>query len=196
MTLNVFLDANVLVPIGLTDLLLRAGEDGLIDPHWSPEVLAEVTAAVATTRPNQPPEALQRRFAAMNAAFPYALTSPDAQAMALFDLPDSDDQHVAAAALACQAQTIVTHNIRDFPAAAVSGHGLTAVTPDSLLLSLFTREPERIVALVEAAAAATRCPPLTADHILAALSKAGVTGFAAAATTYLERRQPRSPVRQ
>ena len=41
MTLNVFLDANVLVPIALTDLLLRAGEDGLIDPHWSPEVLAE-----------------------------------------------------------------------------------------------------------------------------------------------------------
>ena len=144
---------------------------------------------MAAIRPNQPPEALQRRIAAMNAAFPYALTAPDAHTLTLFDLPDRDDQHVAAAALACQAQTIVTHNVRDFPASAVSGHGLTAVTPDSLFLSLFTREPERLVALVEAASAATRCPPLTTRDILAALGKAGAIRFAAVATTYLERRR-------
>jgi len=43
--------------------------------------------------------------------------------------------------------------------------------------------------LVEAAAAATRCPPLTAGDILAAVGKAGATRFAAAVTNYLEQRQ-------
>ena len=39
MTQKVVLDANVLIPVRLADLLLRLGELGLIYPHWSPTVL-------------------------------------------------------------------------------------------------------------------------------------------------------------
>jgi len=50
MTLTVFLDANVLVPVAMTDVLLRLGEAGMIDPHWSRQVLDEVDEALLRIR--------------------------------------------------------------------------------------------------------------------------------------------------
>lgn len=47
MTLRVFLDANVLVPITMADVLLRLGDAGLIEPYWSEAVLDEVDRALA-----------------------------------------------------------------------------------------------------------------------------------------------------
>ena len=44
------------------------------------------------------------------------------------------NRHVVAAAVACQASIIVTNNLQDFPAPALRGHGMTAVTPDALFL--------------------------------------------------------------
>jgi predicted nucleic acid-binding protein len=193
MTITIFLDANVLVPVSVTDLLLRLGEAGLIDPHWSPEVLDEVARALARRQPDRPPEGLQRRFAAMNQAFPYASTPADEDTIGLFELPDPDDRHVAAAAKLCEAQIIVTHNIKDFPASALDVHGLTAVTPDALLLDLLTQDPETVGSAIKNTAAATKSPPLTVDDILVSLSKAHLPGFVAAARAWLTHvEQPRN----
>ncbi|MDR1295523.1 MAG: hypothetical protein LBK59_11350 [Bifidobacteriaceae bacterium] len=39
--LPVFVDANALVPISLTNLLLRIAEKGVIEPFWSESVLED-----------------------------------------------------------------------------------------------------------------------------------------------------------
>jgi predicted nucleic acid-binding protein len=185
-TLSVFLDANVLVPVGLTDLLLRLAEKGLIDPHWSPQVLDEVARAVARRQPDRPPEAMRRRFDAMNRAFPYASTEASGENIEAFELPDPDDRHVAAAAKACEAQVVVTHNTKDFPAAELAAHGLSALPPDDLLLGLFHGDAKSAAAVVREAAAATRNPPMTVADILVSLSKVHLPKFVAAVTAYLE----------
>lgn len=185
MTLNVFLDANVLVPVGLTDLLLRLAEKGVIDPHWSPDVLDEVARAITRLQPDRPVTAIQRRFDAMNEAFPYATVNPSKTAIESFNLPDVNDRHVTAAASACEAKIIVTHNVKDFPAAALAPHGLQALTPDELLLDLLDQDEALLVAAIKEAAAATRNPHLTTTDIIASLSKVYLPRFATAINAYL-----------
>jgi len=49
-------------------------------------------------------------------------------------LPDPDDRHVLAAAVRSGAQTIVTFNLKDFPAATLDGFGVEARHPDDFLV--------------------------------------------------------------
>jgi predicted nucleic acid-binding protein len=76
----------------------------------------------------------------MNAAFSDASIDPTHADIDTFTLPDPHDRHVAAAAKASGADTIVTHNTRDFPAAELAAHGLRAVTPDEFLVDLLARD--------------------------------------------------------
>jgi len=52
------------------------------------------------------------------------------------DLPDPNDRHVLAAAIKSGAQVIVTHNLRDFPPAAIERYGIEAQHPDAFVLNL------------------------------------------------------------
>ena len=49
-------------------------------------------------------------------------------------LPDENDRHVVAAAVRSEADGIITGNVTDFPAAAISPFGLEAIHPDDFLL--------------------------------------------------------------
>ena len=83
-------------------------------------------------------------------------------------LPDPDDRHVLAAALACVADAIVTFNVKDFPAESLRPFGVEAVHPD-----VFVKELE-LTGIVERTALdhwrSLKRPPLTGDQYLAALA--------------------------
>ena len=68
-------------------------------------------------------------------------------------LPDPDDHHVLAAALAAGAGTILTMNLRDFPTLALAPHGVAAAHPDGFLCGLHEADPELLQASAEAAQA-------------------------------------------
>ncbi|MDR1118555.1 MAG: PIN domain-containing protein [Bifidobacteriaceae bacterium] len=185
MTLNVFLDANVLVPIAVTDVLMRLGTAGLIDPRWSEQVLDEVEQALLRVHPDMPKERIKRRLEFMASAFEYAMTEVDDQTVSSLQLPDADDRHVLAGAILSEATIIVTNNTKDFPASALAEHGIQAKTPNRLLRDLLEAEPERTIQVIRDAASATRNPPLSVAHILESLGKAQAAGFSAAAAAWL-----------
>jgi hypothetical protein len=93
-------------------------------------------------------------------------------------LPDPDDRHVLAAALACVANVIVTFNTSDFPASVLSPFGVAAVTPDAFVAQLVDS------GIVVAAAAEHRAslsrPALSAAEYLDALRRNRLPGTAAA----------------
>jgi hypothetical protein len=49
-------------------------------------------------------------------------------------LPDQDDRHVLAAAIACTADIIVTNNIADFPSSVLAPFFVRALRPDDFVM--------------------------------------------------------------
>jgi hypothetical protein len=172
---SVVLDACTLVPIALADTLLRIAEKGLYRPLWSERILTEATAAIEEIHPGID---IQKRFAAMRDAFDDALIEGWQELEAGVLLPDPDDRHVVAAAVRAGAQAIVTFNVTDFPAAALTPLALEAVDPDAFLLDQLDLSPPTVLEVRrEQAVHATR-PRLTPNDVVALLAMAGVPSFA------------------
>ena len=88
-------------------------------------------------------------------------------------LPDPDDRHVLAAAIHGGASIIVTSNLKDFPAAALTPHGITAEHPDAFVLRLFNDDPDRVLAALADDRADLLNPPVSVEQYLALLERGG-----------------------
>ena len=152
----VLADANVVYSRVLRDHLLYAADQEIIAITWSPQILAEATEHLQHNITGFDAAAAQRLVLAMNRAFPLAEVQPgDEHLQALADvvLPDEDDRHVLAAALAAEATVLCTSNTKDFPAGAVEPFGIDVVTPDQLLSRLIAEyEPQMLAAHLTAVA--------------------------------------------
>lgn len=144
------LDACVLYPTVLREILMGAAEAGLYAPVWSARILDEWRHAATRLGPDQAAVA-GAEIALLRLSHPQAEAPDDGTAAAGFDWPDPADRHVVEAALASGADLIVTANLRDFPARALSPLGLRVVHPDSFLLDLWRHDPGPVAASVQAA---------------------------------------------
>ena len=88
---------------------------------------------------------------------------------------DQGDRHVAAVAVKCGAQVIVTINMKHFRELP---DGLEAQHPDEFLCHLFDLSPESVSAIVHEQAAAMKTPPRSFEDVLRGLSNT-VPQFAA-----------------
>ena len=86
-------------------------------------------------------------------------------------LPDSNDRHVLAAAIAAAADVIVTLNRKDFPLEALQPHGIEVQHPDEFLVMLSQLAPETVMAAVRACRARLVNPRLPVDDYLAVLTR-------------------------
>jgi predicted nucleic acid-binding protein len=148
-----FLDACVLYPPVVRGCLLHAAALDLIDPLWSPRVLEEWARAAARERGPVAGVAARAEAAAMDARWPRASPLPDAEAEQRFDLPDADDVHVLASALAGGASLLITFNLRDFPTRKLRDLGIAPLSPDAALWEIAGREPAAIGAAIARALA-------------------------------------------
>ena len=123
------LDANVLYPASLRDLLLRLAADGLYQARWTDRILDETFDAVLRTRPDLDPARLGRTRRLMTTHFPDAMVVEYESLMATLVLPDPDDRHVLAAAIRAHAEVIVTHNLKVFPRRALEPLDIEAMSP-------------------------------------------------------------------
>ena len=139
------LDACVLYPLPLRDTLLRVAHQNLYAVRWSRRILDEVTRNLIEDR-RATPEQARSLMDAMRPAFEDA-EIPEAAIAALERTMRNEpaDRHVLAAAVACdETQTIVTTNLRHFPAAARDPFGIEILHPDAFLCQLHESAPETI----------------------------------------------------
>jgi predicted nucleic acid-binding protein len=132
------LDACVLVPMALCDLLLRLAEEPAVyRPLWSERILAEMTKALKTKLHRSSEEVAWRRQQ-MKEAFPEAMvTVPSALLKAVECIPDKNDRHVLAAAVVAHANTIITQNRRHFPKECCEKYGVVCQKPDDFLIDQY-----------------------------------------------------------
>jgi hypothetical protein len=178
------LDANVLYPTTLRDLLMWLAVTGTYDAHWTETIQNEWTRNLLEDQPDLTAQRLERTRRLMHLALPGALVTGYEAHMDSLDLPDTDDRHVLAAAIRCEAQVIVTTNLRDFPSAILEPFAIRALHPDAFALHLTEHDPEGVLRAIAGQRGNFRHPPLTRGEYLERLHRQGLRAF----TAWLESR--------
>jgi len=139
--MRVLLDACVIFPTVMRELLVGLAQKGLFEPLWSERILEEWVRA--STRLGAGAEAIALSEAAvMRDQFPQACVK-EYEVVGLW-LPDENDIHVLAAAIKGEAEILVTNNLGDFPTRILGDHGLLRRAPDGFMLD-FLIEHEAVV---------------------------------------------------
>ena len=131
------LDACILYPAALRDLLMWLASFGVFEPRWTEEIHAEWMRNVLADRPQLTVARLEQTRRLMDQVDPGSLVSGYERHMAALGLPDPNDRHVLAAAIEARAPLIVSFNLSDFPAATLRAFGIKAAHPDHFLSALF-----------------------------------------------------------
>ena len=172
----VVLDACVLcVPI-IRDFILWAAHFALFRPLWSKDLLAELRRTLA-------------KFGVQEVRIDYLVEQmtqsfPEAEVLGYESIVPSltnqeKDRHVLAAAVVGKAQLIVTNNHRDFPKPSLVPFQVETIGPDDFLRDLLDVDTERMLDVLMTLVHTRKMPPKSVDDILAALVRAGCSGFAA-----------------
>jgi predicted nucleic acid-binding protein len=142
------LDACVLYPTVLREILQGAGEAGLFQPVFSDRILREWVLATAKLG-TEAPAIAAAEAANLRAAFPRAVIREHPGIEARLLLPDANDVHVLATAIAAGAEAIITFNAQDFPGHVLAAEGIVRRDPDGFLWELQSRHPEVMAGVVE-----------------------------------------------
>jgi PIN domain len=174
-------DACVLVTAFLRDFLVRLAvrgrQQGVLRAKWTGRIHREWMRAVLRQRPGLTIGALHRVRRLMDQHVPGCRVRGYQRWERRLSLPDEDDRHVLAAALACVAEVIVTFNTVDFPPSVLAPFGVAALVPDAFVHQLLGSG-----IVVSAAAehrASLRRPLLSVAEYLDALRRNGLPGIAA-----------------
>ena len=187
--LKLFLDANALYSITLTDLLLLLHERGACSVSCSvyystyveEEALRNLVSRAATP---DIAHRVRKRFAATAA---FVADDPDGTVHRLDSglvsptgsiLPDPDDEQVLADAYSSTADHLLTHNTRDFPPEAATQLGLVVLRPDAGLIRIARSHPDMTLAAVYEFAAKRRSPRQTKSSIVERLRRSACPRFA------------------
>ncbi|TQS72600.1 PIN domain-containing protein [Rhodobacteraceae bacterium] len=146
--MKLVLDACVIYPTVLREILLGLAKAGLYQPLWSARILEEWARAAARRNPGD--EIIARgAIAMMRADFPAAEVARHTGLEARLHLPDENDIHVFATAIAGGADAIITVNAQDFPRGILAGEGLERRDPDGLIWALWSEAPDTVAAVIE-----------------------------------------------
>lgn len=165
------LDACVLYPARLRDLLMHLGLRGLYQPKWTAQIHDEWKRNLLVNRRDLQAEQLDRVHALMDKAMPDANVIGHEQLVDSIRLPDQDDRHVLAAAIIANAEVIVTYNLKDFPVDYLSTFGIEAIHPDDFVSDLIDLNHALALEAVTNLRQALKNPPMTADSFLASLAQ-------------------------
>lgn len=169
-----FLDASVLYPAPLRDLLLELAVADLYRAKWSNAVHEEWIGALLKSRPDLTRAQLERTRDLMNAHTRDALVTDFESLIDVLELPDPDDRHVLAAAIKGRADLIVTVNLRDFPANKLGRWGIEAQHPDEFLTHQFHLSQPVFLQAVKTVRQRLKNPPKSVEEYLDMLRAQGL----------------------
>ena len=170
----VVLDANVLYPAVLRDVLMNLAVRDLFMPVWSEAIHDEWIRNVLEDQPHLGRERLERTKAKMLEHVPNVLTTGHEALIPNLMLPDLNDRHVLAAAIHSGAGLIVTNNLKDFPAHALEPFGVRAIAAQDYIMAFTVSHPEQVLASLRFQRHTLKSPPVSATTFLENLEKNGL----------------------
>lgn len=172
------LDANVLYPALLRDLMLSLAHADLYSAKWTGHIRDEWTRNLLQTRPSMA-DKIKAAADAMEQAIPDCLVLGYEHLIDGLQLPDPDDRHVLAAAIAGHADAIITWNEKDFPAEALDPFGVEVQTPDEFVLNQIMLRASVALTAIKNMRQRWERPEVTAIGLVELLEKRGLPQTAA-----------------
>lgn len=167
-------DACVLYPAPLRDLLMSVAMTEQFRAKWTDEIQNEWMRNLLAKREDLTEAQLQRTVELMNQSVPDCLVENYEEFIDSLELPDLGDRHVLAAAIKCQADVIVTNNLKDFPQEAVGKYHIDVQSPDVFLNHLFDLNQVAFCKAVHAMRKRLCNPAHTAEELLRTFYKQGL----------------------
>lgn len=173
------LDACVLYPVAMADALMSLAAAGLFAAKWTTRIETEWIGALERARPDLAGRLGMRRDDMRAVAVDWEVTEPAWMGLAPgIRLPDPNDAHVLAAAIAGHADCIVTVNLRDFPAAVVGRFGIAVVHPDDFIVQQIDLDTIAALKAFKAMRARWRRPQASVEDFARALERNRLVGTA------------------
>lgn len=172
------LDANVLYPALLRDVLLSLAHADLYSAKWSAHIRDEWMRSLLRDRPSMHVQ-IQAAADAMEQAIPDCLVTGYEHLIEGLVLPDLDDRHVLAAAIAGHADAIITWNAKDFPTQVLDPFGIELQTPDEFVLNQLMLRGSTSLTAIKTMRARWARPEVSAQALVDLLEKRGLPQTAA-----------------
>jgi predicted nucleic acid-binding protein len=173
------LDACVLYPLAIADSLVSLAVNGLFAAKWTTKIEEEWIGALEKNRPDLVGKLESRRDSMRDAVpdweIPEDAWTPLAGSLVL---PDPNDVHVLAAAIAGHADCIVTKNHRDFPADVMAPYEIDVLDPDEFILNQWDLECLPVMAAFKGMRARRQKPTESVEDFAHAFEKNGLPATA------------------
>jgi len=180
------LDANVLYPAPLRDLLLQLAITDLFRAKWTADIHREWIEALLRQEPHRDRTKLERTRALMDSHIRDCLVSGYESQIPTLELPDPDDRHVLAAAIVGRCDAIVTQNLRGFPDTALAPYGIDVQHPDDFLCNHLNLAQGLFCGVVRKVRRRLQNPPYTIEQYLDILTGNGLVATAAELRPFAE----------
>ena len=168
------LDANVLYPAPMRDVLMQLAVTDIFKAKWSEDIHREWIDTLIRNEPHRDRTALKRTRDLMNQATRDCLVTGYEAIVPSLELPDPNDRHVLAAAIVGRCDVIVTQNLKDFPEDALEPYGIETLDPDDFLSNHLALAPGLFCSALRKVRARLKNPPYTAEVYLAILTQQGL----------------------
>lgn len=174
------LDANVLYSVAISDALMEVAATGIYAAKWSRAIDDEWVRNLAKNKSRAEADFYTRRDSMHDACPDWEVLEEGWKLIEpCLKLPDVNDRHVLAAAVAGNADSIVTINIKHFPASVLEPLGITALHPDEFLLQQLELEPLVVLPAFKVMRARLKNPAFTPEKFVDALERNGLIQTAA-----------------
>jgi predicted nucleic acid-binding protein len=167
------LDANVLYPNTLRNLLLSLASDGLYHVKWTTEITQEWSRNLVADRPDIASK-IDRLVELVNLSVQDCLVEGYEYIIPTIELPDLNDRHVVAAAVVGHADAIVTFNLKDFPAELIDKFGVDVQHPDDFLMNQLQLRQFDALEVMRKVRGRYRNPQLSAKEFIELVSRNGL----------------------
>lgn len=172
--MKILLDANVLYPPTLRDLIFCLSQRGILQPYWSEQIIEEWTISVSRQLSAAQKKVLKEVQLEMALLFPDASIKNYESLIETIQLNDSNDRHVSAAAIHGKVDILLTFNTKDFPKSGLRKYGISPTHPDRFFCDLMPKNGYSFVESIDAMSKLPRYVSSTPASIIESLHNRGL----------------------
>jgi hypothetical protein len=150
---------------------LELATTGLFRAKWTNQIHEEWIGGILNSEPRRDRAKLERTRDLMNKAVLDCLVQGYEELIPALTLPDENDRHVLAAAIACGADAIITNNLKDFPEQALAHYNIEPQHPDEFIHHQIGLNNAAVIVAAQRCRARLKNPAVTAQDYLDTLRK-------------------------